>query len=366
MKNVRRNAVIGGIVFACIIASAGSSAQPGPPRPTLVQQPITLRPVTIAPSLKTTLTNKRAFDATKLQNVVRTDADGAVIRRHGRDYRLLAEDKATRAVRSQVLTLPPHLVKHQENIQRWQPGLIDSYFKDRVVDHRDKQSPIKDQGSRGTCSAFATVAALEAYTKRATGTFGDYSENDTFVAALAMMGQSCTQTGGVHTWAAVDVAQVGLCNEAEFAYTPTCPTTGIPAVCAKASNAKLPATFAMTSYAHPVPGVPVDTAHRADNVSLLESWLDGGHDIVFALDCAGTDWGDSTLDTGVIDVQVDAWGHPAGAFAAHAILMVGYDHNNRYFIFKNSWGADNGHAGYIYLSYDYVQTYAWYGFAVLH
>ncbi|MEI7894621.1 MAG: C1 family peptidase, partial [Myxococcales bacterium] len=234
-----------------------------------------------------------------------------------------------------------------------------------IVDHRALQSPIKSQGGRGTCSAFATVAGVEALNKRKGQPWGDFSENDAFNGALTLTGGHCTQSGGVHTWATTQVALTGVCPEAAFPYTPQCPAASIPQACQVAPHAKLDHVFMMQTPAHLVPGLPNDAAHRADNVALLESWIHSGADIIYAVDVAGNDWNNGDLNTAVVDVQVDSQGHPAPAYGAHAILMVGYDHNAKYFIFKNSWGTGLGHNGYIYLSYDYVQTYAWYGFVII-
>ena len=42
---------------------------------------------------------------------------------------------------------------------------------------------------------------------------------------------------------------------------------------------------------------------------------------------------------------------------AHAICIVGYDDIQKHLIFKNSWGDDWGDKGYGYFSYDYVEQY---------
>ncbi len=86
-------------------------------------------------------------------------------------------------------------------------------------------------------------------------------------------------------------------------------------------------------------------------------------------DIAGVDWSDGSAESGVIDVQmIDVPGIgpvPAGSVGGHAMLVVGYDRPAGYFIVKNSWGTGFGHAGYAYLPYDYVQTYAKYGYVVM-
>lgn len=42
----------------------------------------------------------------------------------------------------------------------------------------------------------------------------------------------------------------------------------------------------------------------------------------------------------------------------HAITIVGYDNNKKYFICRNSFGKDWGDQGYFYMPYDYAELYA--------
>lgn len=377
-----RARVVGSVAAAIALVSALSNAQPNgqmrtpapPPPPTgaalkapAPPLPPRLRPVTVAPALNATFANKKKYDASKLQNLARVDAGGVLLKQHGREYRLLAENKPMRALTRPVSAMPQHLTKDADSIAKWKSGGALSLVIDvPTVDHRAGESPVKDQGQRGTCSAFATVAALEPLTKRKTDRFGNFSENDAFNGAEQLLRMECTQGGGIPTWAAVEVAMTnGLCPEIYFPYTSSCAAPGIPSSCVTAPHAKLTSVYQMTTPAYSIPSVPNVPKHRADNVALLESWIRGGHDVVYGILVAGTDWVDSTLDKGIIDVQLDGAGQPIGAMDAHAILLVGYDHPNKYFIFKNSWGKDTGHDGYLYISYDYVQTYAMYGFAVI-
>jgi len=45
-----------------------------------------------------------------------------------------------------------------------------------------------------------------------------------------------------------------------------------------------------------------------------------------------------------------------GSIGGHAVLAVGYDDTQQYFIVRNSWGPDWGDGGYFYLPYDYVSN----------
>jgi C1A family cysteine protease len=50
---------------------------------------------------------------------------------------------------------------------------------------------------------------------------------------------------------------------------------------------------------------------------------------------------------------------PPPPFFKHALLVVGYDHPNRVFICRNSWGTDYGMAGYCTVPYAYFEEPFW-------
>lgn len=105
-----------------------------------------------------------------------------------------------------------------------------------------------------------------------------------------------------------------------------------------------------------------------NNTNLLEAYIDAGFDIVGGFYLAGSDWSDGTAESGVIDVQMEAGPNgpePIGGSGGHAMLIVGYDRPGGFFILKNSYGTSFGHAGYAYVSADYMQTYAKYGYVVM-
>jgi Papain family cysteine protease len=96
------------------------------------------------------------------------------------------------------------------------------------------------------------------------------------------------------------------------------------------------------------------------NPDYLEAILCYGLDVVFGTHVA---WGQPN-DDGVYDVILDSYGNPQGSRGGHAMLIIGYNKDVPlpYFICKNSWGVGSGINGYYYLSYDYIRTYAKYGY----
>lgn len=172
---------------------------------------------------------------------------------------------------------------------------------------------------------------------------------------------ACSVSGGYITWKTGPVlSSHGVCLESAMPYSGSACPSAVPATCASSASY----TFGSTAHFFS-PKYGGTGSLRADNTNLLEAWLAAGHDVVYGVDVAGTDWSDGTLDTGTVDVQLGGGGNPVGGYGGHAMLLVGYDRASRYFIFKNSWGADSGHAGFVRLSYDYVATYGKYGYAVL-
>jgi len=52
-------------------------------------------------------------------------------------------------------------------------------------------------------------------------------------------------------------------------------------------------------------------------------------------------------------------------YGGHAVTVIGYDDAAKTFKFVNSWGRGWGNYGYAYLSYEFVQRYAWEGWVLM-
>ena len=245
------------------------------------------------------------------------------------------------------ILLPTQLGKIRAEAFRINPNLIIS----TGVDRSSQMTPIRDQSTRGTCVAFAVNGVFEPFSSIP----NDLSEQYSYHQFLASDGQPFNFNKGTYLTTAIKVMKEGTIVESAWPYSNSIPAINetIPAAATNGAKYKI-----------------VDTQFISDNgpagasiknTNYLEAILNQGHNIVIATGVAWT--GSHTND--VIDVAIDAsTNKPVASRGNHAMVIVGYNSAQDYFIVRNSWGTGFGHAGYAFLSYDYVRTYMYEGFYV--
>jgi C1A family cysteine protease len=228
-----------------------------------------------------------------------------------------------------------------------------------VVDHRAYQSPVKDQGGRGTCVSHASMGLLEKYPHIE----DDLSEQYTHYKFNIFLGQPQNQDGGLRTTdAAPFLARTDgrTCLESEWPYIPNQGT--INNMVAAGTYAPPPAAVNDQRFGINTYKIIEDkglTGESIKNTRFLEALLFQGYDVVFG--CYAS-WDDKD-NNGVLDPLLDNNGQPLSK-AGHAMLIVGYNRTDQYFIVKNSWHTTWGHSGYGYFSYNFIRACAKYGFTV--
>ena len=232
-----------------------------------------------------------------------------------------------------------------------------------TVDRRPQQTSIKNQNPRGTCYAFASIAGVEA--AYGGGTL-DLSENYANYWFQKHASHGCKSDGvDAFDWGGV-LRDHGVCTETICPYL----VSPYPAYCndsgatapAKRTDADSHDAYRIKTYTALWRDESVgDSGVYINNPYYLRSVLASGKEVVVGLFVAG--WTDSTMGS-VIDVRLGTDGNPLPASGGHVMLVVGYDQPHEYFIVKNSWGAARGHAGYLYMTYDYMRTYAQLGFVI--
>ena len=324
-----------------------------------------LQPVTVPPQLQSVIAQKAEFDPAKLKG--KLTYVGNVPQLQVRPTRKVLLEPVNEtppayapidpALKTQLTKYKPHYAARYFGKAR--PPLT----LEKIVHHKQWQTPIRDQGNRGTCVAFASLAGIEWFYKRFHGQTRDLSENHAYNVFMSKVGSNCMTDPGLKTVDAADYLRTErVCEEVASPYVnPKASSCSvIPAACSvtKKHGIAIAAKFFAPAY-----GGTGDEV--ATNTSYLEALVNLGMPVVMGVHVAGTDWSDGSAESGVIDVQKTSSGQPAASMGGHAMLLVGYNSTSNYFIFKNSWGEDGGHDGYYHLSYEYMQTYAKYGYVIL-
>jgi C1A family cysteine protease len=175
-------------------------------------------------------------------------------------------------------------------------------------------TPVKNQGSCGSCWAFSATGAIESHNFLATKQLLSLSEQQLVDCCHAGGSQGCN--GGEETDAIEWVSKNGgQCLGKDYAYTAKTGT------CKKTCKA----------------AVQVKGAKRFTGEPALITGITLKPTTV-AVDAGGAAW--QSYKGGIFDTS-------CGKQLNHAILAVGY--TDKYYIVKNSWGGSWGASGYIYI-----------------
>jgi len=213
---------------------------------------------------------------------------------------------------------PSLFIKPQFENLKSLPSSVDWSNNSQIV------TPVKDQGSCGSCWAFSATGATESQYAIATGTLNSLSEQELVDCSTAYGNAGCD--GGFMDSAFLYIkANEGLSLESDYPYT------GKDGTCEK------------SSYTHYDPIDGFQLVARDNETAMMIAVYNGPISVgIQANQFAFQFYSNGILD-GICGTSID-----------HGVLLVGYgvDNGDKYWVVKNSWGTDWGEDGYIRICRD--------------
>jgi C1A family cysteine protease len=205
------------------------------------------------------------------------------------------------------------------------------------VDLRPFQSPVENQGSIGSCTGQAFAAALEYLDRRFDGKYTDVARLFIYYNELALAGPVIGDDGAYIRDGIKVLAKWGVCDERLWPYIPARFATK-PSVEAYKDAEKR----------------RIQAYRRILSIGDLKAAIAEGLPVVFGTLIYESFESGHTTRTGIVTMPKKGEARRGG----HAMTIVGYDDEFRWFIVKNSWGERAGDKGYYYIPYEYMEQYA--------
>ena len=198
-----------------------------------------------------------------------------------------------------------------------------------TVDLRAIMPLVYDQGSLGSCTANALCAAFAVDHAGFTGSRLFLYYNERVLENTVYFDSGATLADGV-----VCLQKYGVCPETMWSYNTTKFAQKPPPTC----------------YTNALKNRISGGYHIANDMTAMKSCLACGFPFVVGIAVYESFEARSVALTGRVPMPSPQ----EQLLGGHAVLCVGYDDRQKYWIMRNSWSASWGDRGYFYLPYQYL------------
>jgi C1A family cysteine protease len=231
-------------------------------------------------------------------------------------------------------SMTPPITGEEELLSSYQPlGSLPSSL-DWRSNGGNFVTPIRNQSSCGSCWAFAATAALESATliySNSPDTNLNLSEQVMVSCGVSGSNDAGGCGGGYISYASDHIRNTGLPLETCYPYTATDGNCGSACANWQSSAYKIASWSWVATTAPTVDAIKNALSEHGPLVTTLRVYED------------------------FYDYIEGVYSYVSGAYlGGHAVLLVGYNDNERYFIVKNSWGTWWGEDGYFKIAYSEV------------
>jgi C1A family cysteine protease len=201
-----------------------------------------------------------------------------------------------------------------------------------MVDLRSGDSPIRDQGQLGSCTAFTGEGSFH-YLNNKQG-LPDMLGSPLFLYYVERVDQGTVphDSGATIREICKALAKYGIAPESDWPYDISKFTQQPP----------------QKSYADALQHKVVQYLSVAQQLDQMKSCLASGYPIMIGFTVYENFETPPTSTTGMVQMP------QGGVLGGHANLLVGYDDHRQVFISRNSWGTQFGDRGYVYFPYGYL------------
>lgn len=196
------------------------------------------------------------------------------------------------------------------------------------IDLRPKFSEVYDQGKIGSCTANALCSIYEYDTNNFKGSRLFLYYNERIYINETNRDDGAFMSDGIES-----LKTYGLCEEKYWSYL-------IENVFKEPTK---------EAYENGKKNYVLEAFNISNDIKIIKSWLIKNEPIAVAIALYSNF---INSKSGIIGLPQDIDKFVGG----HAVIICGFDDNNKRFILRNSWGSYWGDNGYFYLPYDYISN----------